>query len=38
MHYIMITLKGLNFNHMKIVSEYDQEIPQSQYADKPVAL
>ena len=24
--------------HSKIVSEYDQEIPQSQTADNPVAL
>ena len=26
------------FNKIKIVSEYDQEIPQSQTADNPVAL
>ena len=25
------------FNNNKIVSEYDQEIPQSQTADKPMA-
>ena len=28
----------LNFQHTKIVSEYDQEIPQSQTADNPMAL
>ena len=26
------------YGHTKIVSEYDQEIPQSQTADNPVAL
>ena len=26
------------FGYIKIVSEYDQEIPQSQTADNPVAL
>ena len=27
----------VNFDGIKIVSEYDQEIPQSQTADNPVA-
>ena len=30
--------KGVLQFHRKIVSEYDQEIPQSQTADNPVAL
>ena len=29
--------KGDNAHNLKIVSEYDQEIPQSQTADNPVA-
>ena len=30
-------LTSLKHSHTKIVSEYDQEIPQSQTADNPVA-
>ena len=29
---------GSNFGATEIVNEYDQEIPQSQTADNPVAL
>ena len=33
------TLYSVSLNiHLKVVSEYDQEIPQSQTADNPVAL
>ena len=31
-------LSGISKGRSKIVSEYDQEIPQSQTADNPVAL
>ena len=30
-------LRDRDIKHLKIVSEYDQEIPQSQTADNPVA-
>ena len=33
----LLTLKRLFLNRYKKVSEYDQEIPQSQTADNPVA-
>ena len=33
----MTNNKKVSFNYVKIVSEYDQEIPQSQTADNPVA-
>ena len=32
-----ITIKFICCRYIKIVSEYDQEIPKSQTADKPVA-
>ena len=35
---ISITSIGYIFSKTKILSEYDQEIPQSQYAVKPMAL
>ena len=40
MHWLEIVTCFLNFlinGDQKIVSEYDQEIPQSQTADNPVA-
>ena len=35
--YATVILKNMGLNVRKIVSEYDQEIPQSQTADKPMA-
>ena len=35
--FISTALKSSFLNATKIVSEYDQEIPQSQTADNPVA-
>ena len=32
-----LTCKGISIFTLKIVSEYDQEIPQSQTADNPMA-
>ena len=37
MHFIHITSNKTLSNYSKIVSEYDQEIPQSQTADKSIA-
>ena len=36
-NYNVAVLKLLFFQKLKIVSEYNQEIPQSQTADNPVA-
>ena len=32
-----MTFTWIEFKFLKIVSEYDQEIPQSQTADKPMS-
>ena len=34
---MVMTHENIHENMLKIVSEYDQEIPQSQTADKPMA-
>ena len=34
--YARLRANSERFNNRKIVSEYDQEIPQSQTADKPI--
>ena len=35
--FLYLYIAALIFIHLKIVSEYDQEIPQSQTADNPMA-
>ena len=34
----LISISKVQYFRLKIVSEYDQEIPQSQTADNPMAL